>query len=201
MGRLADCGFLSFSLRPEWDPTKPINPEDIKIDVIMSRYIKQAFGIDSDCVKDIQAYIRSRIAHQHIQDYGNQLRMTTGMFISVNLSYIHCTMSRNLLVSPSKSCHLSSQMSYPSPSTVKNKHDPVVSIPATSTPRKTLGTIPEISCTSNLQHLDMQPTTPTDSNSSISFSMEDIDALFNSMDLSASSNVVEHASTECEWII
>lgn len=47
----------------------------------------------------------------------------------------------------------------------------------------------------------MQPLTPTDSNSSISFSMEDIDALFNSMDLSALSNVVECASTEHEWII
>lgn len=89
----------------------------------------------------------------------------------------------------SKYPHPSLTIQSSSPSLAKIKHKPNEPILFASTLRKT-PTIPQKSHSHNPECLDKIPMTPTDSNSSLSILMEEIDALFDNIDLSSSSNVI-----------
>lgn len=72
MGRLCDAVHIGFVIRPEWDPSKTLNVEDIKVTTIISRQIEQIEGW-SEIVDRLASVVRREIGLPHILQFRTKL--------------------------------------------------------------------------------------------------------------------------------
>ena len=73
MERLSDAMFIGFAIHPEWDPSTPLNPAKIQIDLMYSRHFQQ---IDSYrlALQRIQDIIRQELSVPHVYGFPSHLR-------------------------------------------------------------------------------------------------------------------------------
>jgi len=73
MERLSDAMFIGFAIRPEWDPSTPLDPAKIQIDPVYSRHFQQ---IDSyrPALQHILDIIRQDLSVPHVYGFPSRLR-------------------------------------------------------------------------------------------------------------------------------
>ncbi|KAF7970979.1 hypothetical protein HWV62_22469 [Athelia sp. TMB] len=76
MGRLADVVHIGFTLRPEWDPSKALNVDDIEVTTIVSRQVEQMEGW-KEIVARLADVVRREIGVPHILQFRTKLSQVT----------------------------------------------------------------------------------------------------------------------------
>ncbi|KAF7976738.1 hypothetical protein HWV62_5710 [Athelia sp. TMB] len=76
MGRLADVVHIGFTLRPEWDPSKPVNVDNIEVVTTISRQVEQMEGW-KEIIDRLADMVRREIGVQHILQFRTKLSQVT----------------------------------------------------------------------------------------------------------------------------
>jgi hypothetical protein len=92
MGHLADVLHVSFVIRPEWNPTQPLHPSGIHVEVVESRQISQFVGW-SGIVERMTDIIREDLGVPHIMQFKPKLEQ-----VSPGFGYILDPTTRELMV-------------------------------------------------------------------------------------------------------
>ncbi len=76
MDNVADVIFIGFAIRPEWNLSEPLNPQDIHVETITSHHIPQHPPY-KEVVDDLRKLVREHIAFPHIYTYHQRLHSVT----------------------------------------------------------------------------------------------------------------------------
>ncbi|OCH89489.1 hypothetical protein OBBRIDRAFT_835803 [Obba rivulosa] len=76
VARTADVLFMGFAVRPEWNPSEPLVPTNININIVLTRHFEQNPAF-KDVVKKIRRIVQEELAVPHILAFHSKLNQIT----------------------------------------------------------------------------------------------------------------------------
>ncbi|EPQ59976.1 hypothetical protein GLOTRDRAFT_123734 [Gloeophyllum trabeum ATCC 11539] len=142
MARISDALFVGFAVRPEWDPSKPLDPCQIQVDVIRTRQWKMDGNRHwQETINKIIKLLQDEVAAEHILRY----RKRAGNFLP-HLGYVdtgHGLHEIDVHLSPRVSRGAVSATATPAgPSLPVPRLSPAAEAPATPRRPRTAATAP-----------------------------------------------------------